>query len=71
MITLQDLPEHLRQQAARLIGKGLASQQDVDDAIAFMEMLAQDELAGRISYEQAQDIIKLFATFQAAKGMRS
>lgn len=67
-VKLEDLSEKLRADAAGLIADGTVTQQIVDDTLAFMNMLAEEELAGRVTHEQAQEIITLFATWQVMGG---
>jgi hypothetical protein len=69
-VKFEDLPEPLRQHAAALVGGGQVTQQEVDDALAFTNSLADEVLAGRISEAQAEAIIGVFARLQAAGALK-
>lgn len=63
-MTFDDLPANIQAHAREKIAAGEITMADIDEAMAVMTKLAQDEIAGRITHQQAVDAIDALALWQ-------
>lgn len=61
---LEDLPDDLQQDCRILMALGKVTRAEVDAALAFMDELAELELAGALSKDEALQAIATFANLQ-------
>lgn len=65
---LEDLSDRLQQECHRMIADGEATRAQVDAALAFMNEVAELELAGAISKDEALQAVAEFARLQLLVG---
>lgn len=62
-----DPVERLRREVEGVIQRGLASRAECEEAWAFFDQLAEEELAGKVTRDQALALIHQFTEGQLAK----
>lgn len=63
-MTFEDLPADIQAHANAKIAAGEVTRAEIDEAMVTMTRIALDEIAGRITHEQAMDAVHALALWQ-------
>ena len=63
-MTFEDLPADIQAHAREKIAAGEITRAEIDEAMAIMTKIAQDEVAGRITHQQAVAAVGALALWQ-------
>jgi len=68
---LEDMPPELLAEVERVIADGEVTRPEVDEALMFMNELADQELRGEVTPAEAMELLVTFTLGQAATGRAS